>query len=349
MSVALLLAHGDDSYQLDQALAAFAARTGADDRAEIVPLGSPDEAAIDRAQLEAGTMGMFGVHLAVLREPLRAAGRSTGGADRLLALVRDLPDGGGLALVDLRSTRDARKPPALLGRLADAVVTRGGVVEERLAPRRGELQAWIRRHAETMGVAIEPRAAALLAERIGGAVTESDVERGEQTRVADGELKKLATYAGERPITADDVDQLVADTRPASLYAITNAVDRRDAAGGARALTRALTEGQPVLRIMAALTGRIGDLIVARELAARRATPAEIARRVGRGNVRMAERLVEAAGRYDAAELEAMLRGLFEADLAIKTQVMEAEPAVAAWLGEFVLGNPRRPTGRARG
>jgi DNA polymerase III delta subunit len=349
VSVALLLAHGDDSYQLDQALAAFAARNGADDRAEIVPLGSPDEAAIDRAQLEAGTIGMFGIHLAVLREPLRAAGRSTSGADRLLALVRDLPDGAALALVDLRSTRDASKPPALLGRLADAVVTRGGVVEERLAPRRGELQAWIRRHAEAIGVAIEPRAAALLAERIGGAVTESDVERGEQTRVADGELKKLATYAGERAISADDVDQLVADTRPASLYAITNAVDRRDAAGGGRALARALAEGQPVLRILAALTGRIGDLIVARELTARRAAPAEIARRVGRGNVRMAERLVEAAGRYDAAELEAMLRGLFEADLAIKTQVMEAEPAVAAWLGEFVLGNPRRPTGRARG
>jgi DNA polymerase III delta subunit len=349
VSVSLLLAHGDDSYQVDQALAAFAAHSGADDRAEIVPVGSPDEAAIDRARLEAGTIGMFGAHLAVLRDPLRAAGRSTAAADRLLALVRELPDGAALALVDVRSTRDASKAPALLGRLADAVVTRGGVIEERIAPRRGELQAWIRRHAEAIGVAIEPRAAALLAERIGGAVAESDIERGEQTRVADGELRKLATYAGDRPIIVEDVDQLVADTRPASLYAVTNAVDRRDAGAAARGLERALAEGQPVLRIMAALSGRIGDLIVARELSVRRAPPTEITRRVGRGNARMAERLVEAGRRYEATELEAMLRGLFEADLAIKTNVMEAEPAIAAWLGEFVLGNPRRPAGPHRG
>jgi DNA polymerase III delta subunit len=348
MSISLLLAHGDDGFQLDQVVAAFATRAGADDRAEIVPERSPDETAIDRARLEAGTIGMFGVHLAVLRDPLRAAGRSTAAADRLLALVRDLPDGAALALVDVRSTRDAGKPPALLARLSDAVVTRGGVVEQRLAPRRGELQAWIRRHAEGIGVAIEPRAAAVLAERIGGAVAETDIERGEQTRVADGELRKLATYAADRPIAADDVEHLVSDTRPASLYAITNAVDRRDARAAASALQRAIAEGQPVLRIMAALAGRIGDLIVARDLKKRGAPPAEITRRVGRGNMRMAERLVEAAGRYEAAELEAMLRGLFEADLAIKSNAMEPEPAVAAWLGEFLLGNPRRPAGRAR-
>jgi DNA polymerase III delta subunit len=345
MSVSLLLAHGDDGFSLDQVVAAFARRADAVERIEILPDRSPDEPALDRARLESGTMGMFGAHLAVLRQPLRAAGRSNAATDKLMALVRDLPDGAALALVDVRASRDATKPPALLARLADAVVTRGGVVEERLAPRRAELQAWIRRHAETLGVKIEPRAAAVLAERIGGAVMETDIERGEQTRMADAELQKLATYAGERPITPDDVEQLVADVRPASLFAITNAIDRRDAPAAADALRRALEEGQPVLRIMGALSGRISDLIVARDLASRRAPVTEITRRVGRGNARMAERLVEAAGRYEGAELEAMLIGLFEADLAIKTNAMEPEPAVAAWLGEFLLGTPRRRAG----
>jgi hypothetical protein len=36
-----------------------------------------------------------------------------------------------------------------------------------------------------------------------------------------------------------------------------------------------------------------------------------------------------------------MLGGLFEADLAIKTNAMDPEPAVAAWLGEFLLGTRR--------
>jgi DNA polymerase III delta subunit len=341
MSVPLLLAHGDDGYQLDQLVAAFATRIGADDRVEIVPERSPDEAALDAARIEAASVGMFGVRLAVLRQPLRAAGRSTAAGDKLIALAIDLPEGAALALVDTRSTRDATKPPALLARLASAVVTRGGVVEERLAPRRGELQAWIRSRARDQGLDLEPRAAAMLAERIGGMVAETDVERGEQTRIAAGELDKLATYAAGRQITAADVVALVADTRPASLFAITNAVDRRDAAAAATALRRALAEEQPALRILGALQGRISDLIVARDLAASGAPAAEITRRVGRGNARMAERIAEASRRYSGLELERMLIGLFDADLAIKTNVMEPEPAVVAWLGEFLIGMPR--------
>jgi DNA polymerase III delta subunit len=346
MSVSLLLAHGDDGFQLDQLVREFAARVGADDRVEIVPGGSPDEAAIDRAGIEAGTVGLFGSHLAVLRQPLRAAGRSSAATERLLGLVERLPDGAALALVDVRASRDAARPPALLARLQSAVVTRGGTVEQRLAPRRAELQAWVRRHAEAIGVRIEPRAAAVLADRVGGAVLETDVERGDQTRLADAELRKLATFAGDRPIAVEDVEQLVTDARPASLYAITNAVDRRDAPAAARALERALDEGQPVLRITAALAGRVSDLLVVRDLVARRASPQEIARRVGRGNARMADRLVEAAGRYQGSELEAMLRGLFEADLAIKTNAMQPEPAVSAWVGEFLIGTPRVAAGR---
>jgi DNA polymerase III delta subunit len=348
MSVPLLLAHGDDGFGLDQAVARFAIVVGAEDRVEIMPERSPDEAAIDRARLESGSVGLFGTRLAVLRQPLRAAGRSTAATERLMALVQDLPDGAALVLVDVRSTREATRPPALLGKLVTAVRARGGEVVERMAPRRGELQAWIRRHATELETDIEPPAAKVLAERIGGAVAESDVERGEQTRIADGELRKLATYAGERPIAVEDVEALVADTRPASLYAITNAIDRRDAAGAAEAVKRALADGQPVLRILGALQGRLSDLIVARDLKARSATPAEITKRVGRGSAWLAERLAEAAGRYADGELETMLIGLFETDLSIKSNEMEGEPALVAWLGQYVIGMPRERAAAVR-
>jgi len=341
MSGGLLLVHGDDSFGIDQALSAFAARAGVEGRTEVVPAGSPDEAAIDRARLEAGMVGMFGAPLTVLRQPLRAAGRSTAATDKLLALLADLPEGSALALAELRPSRDAARPPALLKRLIDAVAERGGQVEERATPRRNELQGWIRNHAAAAGAAIEPRAAALLAERIGGSAWESDIERGEQTRLADSELRKLATYAGDRPITAADVEALVADVRPSSIFAITNAIDRREPAAAAAALERAIGEGQPVLKIMAALHGRLSDLIVARDLAAAGATPQELTRRVGRGNARMAERIVEASKRYSGAELEAMLRGLFEADLAIKADKSAEEPALVAWLGEYLLAARR--------
>lgn len=337
MSTSLLLLHGDDGFGLDTALAEFAGEIDATDRAEIIPERTPDEAAIDRARLESGTVSMFGAHLAVLHQPLKAAGRSTAAADRLLALVTDLPEGSALALVEERPSRDIGKPPALLKRLADAVRERGGRVEEHGAPRRGDLRGWITAHAARTGIKIEVRAAHILAERIGGAIWETDIERGEMTRIADSELRKLATYAGERPIGVEDVEALTADTRPASVFAITNAVDRREPAAAAEALRRALAEGQPGLRILASLAGRVSDLIVVRDLASRKTPPNEIAKRVARGNARVAERLVDAAKRYRGEELEAMLIGLFEADLAIKANVMDEEPALAAWLGEHLL------------
>jgi DNA polymerase III delta subunit len=337
VSTSLLLLHGDDGFGLDTALAEFAGEIDATDRAEIIPERTPDEAAIDRARLESGTVSMFGAHLAVLRQPLKAAGRSTAAADRLLALVTDLPEGSALALVEERPSRDIGKPPALLKRLADAVRERGGRVEEHGAPRRGDLRGWITGHAARTGIKIEVRAAHILAERIGGAIWETDIERGEMTRIADSELRKLATYAGERPIGVEDVEALTADTRPASVFAITNAVDRREPAAAAEALRRALAEGQPGLRILASLAGRVSDLIVVRDLASRKTPPNEIAKRVARGNARVAERLVDAAKRYRGEELEAMLIGLFEADLAIKANVMDEEPALAAWLGEHLL------------
>ncbi len=345
MTEPILLAHGDDGFGLDAAVRDFAASVDAVDRVEIVPAGSPDEAAIDRARLEAGTASMFGAHLTVLRQPLRAVGRSSAATDRLLAVIGELPAGSALALVEERSSRDAGRPPALLTRLADAVKARGGHVVEMAAPRRGELRGWIVAHARRTGIEIETRAAHLLAERLGGAVWETDIERGEQTRVADAELRKLATFAAGRRILAADVEAVTADTRPASVFAVTNAIDRREPGAAAEALRRALDDGQPGLRILASLAARVSDLIAARDLAARGTPPAEIAKRVARGNVRAAERLVEAAKRYRGDELDAMLIGLHEADVAIKTNVMDEEPALVAWLGEHLLA--RRKAGES--
>ncbi|HEX2766322.1 MAG TPA: DNA polymerase III subunit delta [Candidatus Limnocylindria bacterium] len=334
----LVLLHGDDGFGLDLAVREFAASVDATDMVEIVPERSPDEGALDRARLEAGTMSMFGAHLTVLRQPIRAAGRSNAAADRLVALVEELPPGSALALVEERPSRDIMKPPALLKRLAEAVKARGGRVEEHPAPRRGELRGWITSHAARLGIGIEVRAAHVLAERMGGAIWETDIERGEMTRIADSELRKLATYVGdERRITEADVEALTADTRPASVFAVTNALDRREPAAAAAALQRALDEGQPGLRILASLAGRVSDLIVARDLLAAKVPPPEIAKRLARGNVNVAQRLVDAARRYRGEELEAMLIGLWQADVAIKANDVDEAPALAGWLGEHLL------------
>jgi DNA polymerase III delta subunit len=89
---------------------------------------------------------------------------------------------------------------------------------------------------------------------------------------------------------------------------------------------------------MAALEARLADRIAARDLLARGATPAELTKRLRPGNPTAAGKMATAAKRYTGAELEGMLTGLFEADLAIKTQSAEPEAALTAWLGTYVLG-----------
>ena len=128
---------------------------------------------------------MFGAHLTVLRQPLRAAGRSNTAADRLVALVDGLPPGSALALVEERPSRDITKPPALLKRLADAVKT-GVAAPWRNTALRGAAScaAGSPRMRHAWASRVEVRAAHILAERIGGAIWETDVERGEMTRIA---------------------------------------------------------------------------------------------------------------------------------------------------------------------
>ena len=111
--------------------------------------------------------------------------------------------------------------------------------------------------------------------------------------------------------------------------------------GGGTTHATVAREAEPHYPALASLAGRVSDLIVARDLAASKASPTEIARRVARGNARMAERLVDAARRYRGEELDAMLIGLWEADVAIKSNAVDEESALAAWIGEHLLATAR--------
>ena len=83
---------------------------------------------------------------------------------------------------------------------------------------------------------------------------------------------------------------------------------------------------------------------MARDLLARRVPPAELAKRVGRGNARAAERIAQAAKRYSGEELERMLELLWEADLVIKRNEVDPASALSVWLGESLLAARRAAT-----
>ena len=154
MSVPLLLVHGDDGFGLDQAVRAFATQIGADDRVEIIAGAQPGRGR-DRSRP------------ARVRhdEPVRhAPGRAAPAAACGRPLDRGRPTAAGPRHGAARRRAPWRwsscapratptKPPALLKRLAEAVNARGGRGRaSATAPRRGELQAWIRRTPRAIGL-----------------------------------------------------------------------------------------------------------------------------------------------------------------------------------------------------
>ena len=81
-------------------------------------------------------------------------------------------------------------------------------------PGPGQLEPWLMKRAAELEIELQPAAARLLAERVGGHIRESDVDRRRRTELANGELEKLALYRPEGSVSRDDVEALVSESIP---------------------------------------------------------------------------------------------------------------------------------------
>ena len=165
----------------------------------------------------------------------------------------------GNALLILDASPSGAKAPTPK-RLADAVVAAGGVVRQFKSPKGGALAGWIEAEARERSLTLAPGTAKLLAERVGGFVQEGDAERRHQTRIASMELDKLATYRGAETITPDDVQALVAEAVPGSVWAFTDAVGKRRVEPALDMLDR-LFETTPEPVLLAVLHRRVRELL----------------------------------------------------------------------------------------
>ena len=185
------------------------------------------------------------------------------------------------------------------------------------APKEGALAGWIEGEARERGLALAPGTAKALAERVGGFVREGDTERTYQTRLASMELDKLALYRGAEPIRPDDVEALVAEAVPGSVWAFTDAIGERRVERALGWLDRLFdTTPEPVL--LAVLHRRIRELIETGDrVAAGERLPA-IGRAMGIASEFRMEKLRDQAKLWTTAELVAALDGLVELDAMVK-------------------------------
>ncbi len=310
---------GDDAYGLDAAVEAFRA-----DPARF-PEGPPERwrPETDRGEParllgeireRLGTGSMFGAGSIAI---VRGAGvliRSTEGRDALLGALETIAPGNGLAVLE-ETDSGVKDPPNKA--LSDAIRSAGGAVQMFKAPREGELAAWLEARARERSLKLGPGAARELATRVGGFVREGDVERSQQGRTAVMELEKLALrHAPGEPITVDDVQALVAEAVPGSMWAFVDAVAMRQRARALEFLER-LIEDRPAPVLLAVLHRRLRELIEIQDRLERGETPGSLVRSMRLVPFR-AETLARQAKGWTGPELDAALDGLVELDAQVK-------------------------------
>jgi DNA polymerase III delta subunit len=277
--------------------------------------------------------------LAVVANPGPLARRNDT-RDRVIEAIALLAAGN--ALVIIEAAKSNAKGPGL-ARFAEAVRKANGAIRAAVAPKPSGLGAWIADEARERRLNLGPGAARELAERLGARVTEGDVDRRFLSRIASGELDKLALRHAldEGPVTPDDVGALVAETTPSSLWAVTDAVGDRRVEAAANAIDRALdSTPEPVL--LTILHKRIVELLELGDRLAGGAGLPEASRAMGITSEYRAKTLAGQARRWTTDELTAALAGLLELDAMVKgvpgseTDPTQRRLAFLLWVRERV-------------
>lgn len=321
---------GEDAYGVERAVKDFAVSLGSDGVPLVVWRTGSDEVTADDAGASAArrrdrlldeieqrlaTAPLFGGGtLVVVRQP-EALVREGGARARLLALIAGVPSGNGLCLCESSSTPG--RPSAAATIVRDAVTAAGGVVREFPVPTRERMEAWIVAHARELDVGMGQGAARLLGERVGAYVRESDVDRGRQTELVDGELQKLSLFRPGGTITREDIADLVPEAVPGSAWAFLDAVGSRSVRDAATLAERLLADAVPIQVLVAQLHRRLRELIIVREHVDGGIRGGALVREMKVQPFR-AQKLEEQARRWNVEGLEQALDGLLRLDLASK-------------------------------
>jgi DNA polymerase-3 subunit delta len=166
-----------------------------------------------------------------------------------------------------------------------------------------EARAELDRMARAMKVQLDPAAAETLVEALGADVGRISVE-----------LEKLALYG--KPIGADELPLLVPDARQSTIFALVNALGRRDRARALEALEALVREGEYLPLALTFLATQFRTALVVKEANLRSAQ--QVQGHFQRSGTQMwgsrAEQVCATAAKFSTKQLERGLKLIFEAD-----------------------------------
>jgi len=192
-----------------------------------------------------------------------------------------------------------------------ATLSKKGFLHALEAPR--QLPPWVRAEAQSLGVKMDPAAITRLVEAVGN----------DLSRLALA-IEQLGLYAmtpgpggGRRAVTADDVDDLIADTRERSVFELTDAIGAADRARALAAVGSLVDQRESAVGVVVMLARHIRQLSLVHALRASNAPRGEWAARLGVPPF-IVDKVAAQARAYSPAALAAATRRLAEADRALK-------------------------------
>jgi len=170
-----------------------------------------------------------------------------------------------------------------------------------------DLKVWIRQRVKAEGGDITPQAVNLLAELIGGDLW-----------AMGGEIQKLLLYSRERPISEDDVRQLVSCIQEANIFALVDAVAEGRTELAQRILHRLYDEGVAPTYILVMITRQFRLIAQAGDLG-KGLSRLQTQDRLGLKSSYGLDKTLSQAKLYDFEGVKRAYDKLLETDLAIKT------------------------------
>jgi len=188
-----------------------------------------------------------------------------------------------------------------------------------------DAQSEARKLAGRAGLQFEPAAMELLIESLAA----------DMARIA-VEIEKLALYAGQgRPVTVDDIGILVPDARATTIFALVNALGRRDRVRSLGVLDTLTRDGEYLPLALAFLAGQFRTALAAKEAGLK--SPQQIQAHFSRAGVPMwssrAEQVYQTVSKFSKEQLQRAMTLVFEADKGLRN----ARPDDRVVMEQFVM------------
>ncbi len=236
-------------------------------------------------------------------------------AQRRMVLVRDLAGIPSSELLKLLDYIKAPNPSSVLVAISSKVdkrlkfyqAAKKQKVLHDLSPPK-QLSRWVAAEARARRVAIDPGACSRLVDVVG-----KDLAR---LTLA---LDQLGLYAGDRSITSDDVDDLVADTRERSVFELTEAIGRGHLGRALAAVSALCEQRQSAIGVVVMLSRHMRQIGLCHGALAQSVPKPQLAKTIGVPPF-VVNKLMAQSRRYPATAIPVALSKLSRADRALKGQ-----------------------------